>query len=178
MNDFPCQGDFREAMSLLSAAVNVITTDGPGGRYGLTASAVCSVTDSPPTVLACINQKSSAHPALMQNQVACVNILPGDLEDLAREFAGMTRVPHDERFEKNGWEEGQLGLPILREALASLEGRIVDVKLVGSHTVLFIQVDALKTRVDGDALAYFGRSFHRVSRRELKVAASPGQAPR
>ena len=31
---------YREAMARLGAAVNVITTDGPGGRAGFTASAV------------------------------------------------------------------------------------------------------------------------------------------
>ena len=41
---------YREAMARLGAAVNVITTDGPGGRAGFTASAVCSVTDTPPTL--------------------------------------------------------------------------------------------------------------------------------
>lgn len=39
---------FRNAMALLGGAVSVITTDGPAGRFGFTASAVCSVTDSPP----------------------------------------------------------------------------------------------------------------------------------
>ncbi len=45
---------FREGMSRLGAAVNIITTDGPAGRAGFTASAVCSVTDSPPTLLVCL----------------------------------------------------------------------------------------------------------------------------
>ena len=40
---------------MLSAAVNVVTTDGPAGRHGFTASAVCSVTDNPPTLLVCMN---------------------------------------------------------------------------------------------------------------------------
>ena len=31
-------------MSRLGAAVNIITTDGPAGRAGFTASAVCGVT--------------------------------------------------------------------------------------------------------------------------------------
>ena len=42
--------DYRDAMARLGAAVHVITTDGPGGRAGFTASAVCSVTDDPPTL--------------------------------------------------------------------------------------------------------------------------------
>ena len=41
--------DFRNAMARLGAAVNIITTDGPAGRAGFTASAVCSVTDTPQT---------------------------------------------------------------------------------------------------------------------------------
>ena len=47
---------YREAMARLGAAVNVITTDGPGGRAGFTASAVTSVTDTPPTLLVCANR--------------------------------------------------------------------------------------------------------------------------
>ena len=35
------QIDFRNAMARLPAAVNIITSDGPGGRCGITASAVC-----------------------------------------------------------------------------------------------------------------------------------------
>jgi flavin reductase len=34
--------DFRNGMALLAGAVNVITTDGPAGLAGFTASAVCS----------------------------------------------------------------------------------------------------------------------------------------
>ena len=42
---------FRQGMSNLGAAVNVITTQGRSGMAGFTASAVCSVTDTPPTLL-------------------------------------------------------------------------------------------------------------------------------
>ena len=40
------RAQFREGMSRLGAAVTVLTTDGPAGRHGMTASAVCSVTDT------------------------------------------------------------------------------------------------------------------------------------
>uniref|UniRef100_UPI001954C66C flavin reductase n=2 Tax=Enterobacteriaceae TaxID=543 RepID=UPI001954C66C len=62
-------------MARLGAAVNIITTDGPGGRAGFTASAVCSVTDTPPTLLVCINRAASVHQAFRLNQVLCVNTL-------------------------------------------------------------------------------------------------------
>ena len=53
---------YREAMARLGAAVNVITSNGPAGRAGFTASAVCSVTDSPPTLLVCANRTNDSYP--------------------------------------------------------------------------------------------------------------------
>ncbi|CAH0144504.1 4-hydroxyphenylacetate 3-monooxygenase reductase component [Pseudomonas sp. Bi70] len=167
--------DFRQALSLLSAAVNVITTDGPHGRLGLTASAVCSVTDTPPTLLVCINRNSSIHGALLGNRALCVNILTGHLEGVARQFAGMTDLPPAERFSSQDWRTGSSGLPVLNDALASLEGTIVDVKEVGSHSVLFVEINEIQVREDGESLIYFGRNFHRLGRTatvELQPSAS------
>src|SRR5207244_7787711 len=67
--------DFREAMSRLGAAVHVITTAGPGGKTGATATAVCSVSDAPPTLLMCLNRKSQTNPVVVENGVFCVNAL-------------------------------------------------------------------------------------------------------
>ena len=39
---------YRQGMSSLAAAVNVVTTNGPEGRAGFTATAVCSVSATPP----------------------------------------------------------------------------------------------------------------------------------
>lgn len=56
------KASFRDAMAHVGAAVNIITTDGPAGRAGFTASAVCSVTDTPPTLLVCLNRSASVWP--------------------------------------------------------------------------------------------------------------------
>lgn len=154
--------EFRQAMSQLSAAVNVVSTDGPNGRYGVTASAVCSVTDSPPTVLVCLNRKGAAHDALLSNGRVCINILSGHHEALAMQFAGMTNVPHAERFASETWENGPSGLPVLRDALASLEGVIVYTKTVGSHTVIFVEIANIRMGDSGESLTYFSRGFHRL----------------
>ncbi len=61
--------EFRDAMARLGAAVNVVTSAGPAGRGGFTASAVCSVTDDPPSLLVCLNRSSSGNSLL--NPTAC-----------------------------------------------------------------------------------------------------------
>jgi flavin reductase (NADH) len=69
-----------------------------------------------------------------------------------------------ERFSLPLWDEGVHGVPVLRDALASLQGSIVEAKEVGSHSVMFVQPDVIRMRDDGDALIYFGRNFHRIPR--------------
>lgn len=155
---------FRQAMAHLSAAVNVVTTDGPHGRCGVTASAVCSVTDTPPTLLVCLNRSSAMHSTFAGNRRVCVNVLHGEHELLARHFAGMTRVPMEERFGWPIWDHGAHGVPVLRDALASLQGEIVDLKEVGSHSVMFVKTSVISVRADGDGLIYFDRHFHRIKR--------------
>lgn len=155
------QMSFRQAMAHLPAAVCIITTDGPEGRCGITASAVCSVTDSPPTVLVCVNKTSFAHDVFRKNEALCVNVLCSSQEELAKHFAGFTKVPMEERFAWDIWESGELEQPALREALVAMQGRIADSKEVGSHTVFFVEVTDIQIR-EQDSLVYFARNFHPV----------------
>lgn len=156
------QTDFRHAMAHLPAAVSIITTDGEAGRCGITASAVCSVTDSPPTVLVCINRNSAMHDVFRKNGHLCVNVLNGDHEKLAMHFSGATKIPMDERFTFDTWRTGDL--PVLDSALVKLQGRIKDCKEVGSHTVMFVELDNIEVSEECDSLIYFNRLFHKVGR--------------
>src|SRR6266481_9601490 len=71
---------FRDAMCRLGAAVHVVTSAGPGGKTGFTATAVCSVSDQPATLLVCLNRRAKSAPLLAQNGVFCVNTLGADEE--------------------------------------------------------------------------------------------------
>ncbi|AEA60179.1 4-hydroxyphenylacetate 3-monooxygenase, reductase component [Burkholderia gladioli] len=158
------RAEFRQAMAHLCAAVNVITTNGPAGRCGITASAVCSVTDTPPTVLVCLNRSSAMHAVFEANGRLCINVLPGEHEELARHFAGMTPLTMEQRFDLPGWQNGDTDVPVLASALVSIEGDIAEMKDVGSHSVMFVRATKIRVRQDGDGLVYYSRGFHRVSR--------------
>lgn len=109
------QQTFRDAMSCMGAAVNIITTDGPAGRAGFTASAVCSVTDTPPTLLVCLNRGASVWPVFNENRTLCVNTLSAGQEPLSNLFGGKTPMEH--RFAAARWQTGVTGCPQLEEAL-------------------------------------------------------------
>ncbi|BAU91925.1 flavin reductase domain-containing FMN-binding protein [Methylorubrum populi] len=148
---------YREAMAQLASAVHLITTDGPGGRAGLTATSVCSVSDGPPTLLVCLNRGSSAYPAFLRNGVLCINTLTAAHESLAADFAG--RVPRAERFNGRDWGTLQTGAPVLPDALVAFDCRIVDRHAVGTHDVLICAVEVLAEIRDNDGLLYAGRHY-------------------
>jgi flavin reductase len=150
---------YRDAMARLGAAVHIITSAGAAGVVGLTASAVCSVTDAPPTLLVCLNQKSSAHDALVENKVLCVNTLGSIHENLSRRFA--SGVPMAERFDGASWSVLKTGSPALDDALVAFDCRIVNSISHGTHSVLFCEV--LQTRFEeaaGQGLIYYARRYH------------------
>lgn len=153
---------FRDAMSSLSAAVNVITTEGDAGRCGITATAVCSVTDTPPSVMVCINANSAMNPVFQGNGRLCINVLNHEQEVMARHFAGMTGVTMEERFSLSCWQKGVLGQPVLKDSLASLEGDISQVQTIGSHLVYLVEIKNIILSQEGHGLIYFKRRFHPV----------------
>ena len=153
---------FRDAMARLGAAVNVITTTGAGGPRGFTASAVCSVTDDPPTLLLCLNRSSDNHDPLKANGVLCVNTLAASQEALSPLFAGFTGVEQADRFEAGQWTTLATGSPVLKDAVVSFDCTIADVTEVGTHTVFFCTVQAVQVGPAHEGLIYFGRAYHRI----------------
>ncbi|EXU73664.1 MULTISPECIES: NADH-dependent FMN reductase RutF [Erwinia] len=158
--------DFRNAMAQLGAAVNIITTDGPAGRAGFTASAVCSVTDTPPTLLVCLNRSASVWPVFNANRQLCVNTLAAGHESLSTLFGGKT--PMAERFIAAGWSTLSTGSPVLSGAVASFDCKVTQVMSVGSHDILLCEVQALISNDTGHGLMWFDRGYHHLMRQEAR----------
>src|SRR5215472_15745919 len=146
---------YREAMARLGAAVNVITTDGPAGRTGFTASAVCSVTDTPPTLLVCANRSNDSYPAMKANSVLCVNTLAGPHEALSPVFAGLTDHTMEARFEGASWHMLQTGAPVLDGALAAFDCRIERIVEVGTHGIFICAVEDVEIGTVHEGLIYY-----------------------
>ena len=154
--------DFRNAMARLGAAVNIVTSDGPAGRAGFTASAVCSVTDDPPTLLVCMNRGSSAAAAVQGNGVLCVNTLGPGHEDISNAFAGFTGLEGAERFTHGEWDVLATGAPALRDAAVSFDCRVTEVLEKGTHLVLFATVVEVRLSEAVGGLIYYSRGYHVV----------------
>ena len=154
---------YREAMARLGAAVNVVTTDGQAGRGGFTASAVCSVTDDPPTLLVCMNRSSDRNVVFKLNGVLCVNTLSAGHEDLSALFGGRTD-DMEQRFAEARWSTLETGAPVLEGAVVSFDCRIAQTVEIGTHSVFFCDVVGVAVGAKHEGLIYFGRSYHLVAR--------------
>lgn len=165
------QQDFRDAMSKLAAAVNIVTTGGEAGTVGITATAVCSVTDTPATVLVCINRNSSSNAIFKQNGNVCINVCASEHQEMSMHFAGMTGLAMEERFALEGWKNNSDKVPVLHGALATLEGKIASCQEVGTHTVFFIELHTIHT-TNKDGLIYFDRKFKNVEVYEAVAAVA------
>lgn len=160
MSELNDQTVFREAMSRLGAAVNLITTDGDAGRHGMIASAVCSVTDTPPTVLVCVNRATVANEKLKANRALCINILAASHKQLSDQFSNR-HLSIEERFgEPDRWTTLASGAPGLNDAAVMLDCRVDEISQVGTHNVFFCNVVEIHLGKKDDALIYFDRAYH------------------
>jgi flavin reductase len=148
---------YRNGMSRLGTSVSVVTTRWGGKRFGFTASAVCSVSDTPPTLLVCINRASSSFPAFEAARHFCVNTLMPGQEDISDVFGG--RTPGADKFALGDWRDGQTGVPVLANASVSFECELTDIIDQATHRVLFGRVIDIHENEDQGTLMYCMRRY-------------------
>ncbi len=151
---------FRDGMSRVAASVHVVTTDGPAGRAGFTATAVAPVTDSPASLLVCIDAAGRSARALAENGVFCVNTLAVSDRALAEVFAGRSGLAGEARFSAGRWGSLATGAPALETSLVAFDCRLVEARLVATHYVVIGAVVEVRLGPAATALAYRERGYH------------------
>lgn len=150
---------YKQMMQQHVGAPVVIATGKQGARTGLTATAFCSLSDSPPTILICVNKNASAHPVIMRTGTFSVNILREDQAQVASCFAGQTGLQGEERFAQGNWITQATGAPVLADALASLDCELLQVHDHATHSVFVGLVHEVSSKEDSDPLVYFRGAF-------------------
>src|SRR5690349_24877517 len=110
-------GQFMIGRRTLAGAVNSITGQRAGHRYGMTATAVCSATAEPPTVLVCINKLAGTHNAVAKGKVFCGNVLRAEDWELSTTFSGGSSG--EARFKSRNWTKLATGSPGVVDALVA-----------------------------------------------------------
>ena len=147
---------FRHVVGHLASGVTVVTTRIDGRDHGMTASSVTSLSMEPPMMLACVNNAVPTATAIERSGRYTVNVLGHAHGDLAYQFAS----PGPDKFAGVAIDRGEGGVPLLAEAIASLECEVTEQVIGGTHSVFLGHVVAATAR-EGAPLTYFRGGFGR-----------------
>jgi flavin reductase (DIM6/NTAB) family NADH-FMN oxidoreductase RutF len=148
-------------MRTLAGAVNIITSTHAGHRYGMTATAVCSASAEPPTVLACINKLATTHDAVAKARVFCVNVLRAEDWQLSTTFSG--GQTGEARFKGGNWTRLTTGAPVLVDALVSFDCQVVKKIVHGTHTIFLGEVEQILIGKKGKPLLYSDGQYAKLA---------------
>lgn len=154
---------FREAMQRLAAPATAITTLKDGTPAGLMATAVCSLSADPPSLIVCINRSATAHDAILRAGFLAVSLYPEGAEDEAGHFAA---AKGQARFDRGEWITKITGAPILASAPVAFDCRIASHQAGYSHTVVIAEIVGLHFAEGSDpsCLIWHKRGFVRMQR--------------
>ncbi|MCW2994274.1 MAG: hypothetical protein JWQ18_1769 [Conexibacter sp.] len=133
------QRDLRAAMGHFATGVAVVTAADAGGRpFGTTANAISSLSLDPPLVLACLRRESETLAALQATGRFAVNVLGAGQRELSDRFARRT-APDTWRGVAHRLPDG---VPVLHEAVATVECRVHEIADGGDHVIVIGRVVA------------------------------------
>lgn len=148
---------FRSAMRNFPATVSILTAHVDGRDHGMTATAVCSVSMQPPSLMVCLGKQTLLHDMLLEGSKFAVNVLGADDQDMSNAFSG--GVPPEERFNVGGWTRDASGLMVLDRAPAVLVCRRKAAMPFGSHTLFIGEVQSALTDQSAATLVYANAAY-------------------
>jgi len=158
----------RQIMGRFATGVTVVTTRVGDEVSGMTANAVMSLSLDPPLVVVSVDRSASMHGLLQQGQCFAINILKREHEDLSNRFA--QRGPKD--FSDLATKTAESGAPILAEALAYVDCRLVEIAAAGDHD-MFVGECLAGEGGEGAPLIFFGGRYGELT--EASVRGSRGE---
>jgi flavin reductase ActVB len=142
---------FRRAMARFPSGVTIVTMiDDAGRRWGFTASAFASLSMEPPQLLVCLDRSANCYPYFREADRFAVSILRADHEALARRFA----TKGIDKFANVDFEEGEFRLPLLSDAVATLECQKSALVPGGDHVILIGEPLSIRLRSGTPALLF------------------------
>ncbi|MFJ6216677.1 flavin reductase family protein [Streptomyces sp. NPDC092296] len=150
---------FRAAMGAAATGVTLVATDGPLGRFAQTVSAMCSVSEEPPSLLVCVNQRSPMNEAIQTHGSFAVSVLGKQHDHVADTFAGRP-WPGKQKwdFTCGEWARTASGAPRIADAVASFDCVLHTVLTVGTHHI-YVGVIRDVTVAGGTPLVYSDRRY-------------------
>lgn len=147
--------DYRKVLGHVPTSVSVVTAPSSSGPVGMTVGSFTSVSLAPPLIAFFVDRSSTTWPRLYASDHFGVNVLGHDQSALCRAFS--RRVA--DRFDGVAWQPSTRGVPLLEEAIVTLECTRVKVDLIGDHYQVVGRVESLQLRATNPPLIFLQGGF-------------------
>ena len=107
-----------------------------------------------------ITSSNASNAIFEKSGIFALNSLAEHHQSLATAFAGLSGIAAEERFGFGDWTTLETGAPVLSDAAVSFDCRIIDIKPVSTHFVMFGEVKAIHFGEVRGSLIYLDRGFH------------------
>ena len=151
----PDPRSFRDALGRFATGVAFITAVPDGEPAGLIVNSLTSVSLQPPLISFSPSRSSLTWQRMRRTGRFGVNVLAQQHE----RFAVRATPRGANRFAGLDWEPGRGGVPLLTDALASLECEIVAEHPTGDHWIVVGRVDNLHISPIKDPLIFYAGAF-------------------
>jgi 3-hydroxy-9,10-secoandrosta-1,3,5(10)-triene-9,17-dione monooxygenase reductase component len=149
---------FRDAVGRFATGVAFVTAAPAGEPAGLIVNSLSSVSLEPPLLSFCPSRSSLTWSRMRRAGRFGVNILGRQHEP----FAKRATLPGADRFADLNWKLGHGGVPLLTDALATLECEILAEHATGDHWIVVGRVDDVRTSPLEDPLVFVAGAFRIV----------------
>lgn len=163
--------DYRRALRGFAATVSIVSSRTGLQNFGITVTAVTSVSMMPPSLLVAVNENSSIHKSLLASECFCINLLGHEQAPHSRTFG--TPLAMEDRFEFGDWRLSSDDVPYLAEAQANIFCRKADTHRFGTHSMFLGEVYQLAIGDDISPLIYLNGKYLSVQQLAPAAVRSP-----
>jgi flavin reductase (DIM6/NTAB) family NADH-FMN oxidoreductase RutF len=145
------------ALGRITSGLFVLTVKRDQMETGMLASWVQQCSFQPPRLTVAINPDRPFASLLQRQSLFTLNVLESDQTDMIVHF-GRGFPLEDDAFHELDVERGGLGGPVLSEALAALECRVIDRFSAGDHDLFVSQILSGRLLGDGQPMVHIRKN--------------------
>ncbi|MFF6952243.1 flavin reductase family protein [Streptomyces iakyrus] len=149
----------RQAFGCFPSGVTALCALDADGPVGMAASTFTPVSLRPPLVSVCVQDTSSTWPRLRMRSRLGVSVLAEEQDRICRSLAGKGV----DRFADVGWEASEGGGVYIHGAGLWLDCSVHAEFPGGDHTIVLLEIHALRAEPDREPLVFHGSRFRRLA---------------
>jgi len=141
--------NWLNALGKMTYGIYVLTTRYEETVNGMIASWVTQVSYDPPLILVAVHPNRHTHYLIEKSGVFALHVIADSQKEWLTRFKGPVA---SEKFAGLDWKSGETGCPVVTDAIAWLESRVIESYQPGNHTLFLGEVIHAESGINGRPL--------------------------